>query len=44
MSDSINYILDSYDSNAPLAEASTIPASWYTDERIFELEKQNVFD
>ena len=32
-----------YDDNAPLAEASTIPAPWYVDTRIFELEKQTVF-
>jgi choline monooxygenase len=42
--DSINEIINSYDPDAPLAEASTIPAAWYTDERIFELEKQMVFD
>ena len=40
---SLNDIIDSYDPSAPLAEASTIPASWYTDERVFELEKQTVF-
>ncbi|MDX6530645.1 MAG: choline monooxygenase [Blastocatellia bacterium] len=40
---SLNDIIDSYDPNAPLAEASTIPSSWYTDERVFELEKQTVF-
>jgi choline monooxygenase len=36
-------IIDSYDPNAPLADAFTIPGSWYTDERLFELEKQTVF-
>ena len=40
---SLNDIISSYDPNAPLAEASTIPASWYTDERVFELERQTVF-
>ena len=40
---SLNDIIDSYDPSTPLAEASTIPASWYTDERVFELEKQMVF-
>ena len=40
---SLNDIIDGYDPNAPLAEASTIPASWYTDERVFELERQTVF-
>jgi choline monooxygenase len=41
--DSLRNIIDAYDPNASLAEASTIPASWYTDERVFELEKQTVF-
>jgi choline monooxygenase len=41
--DSLDHIIESYDPNAPLAEASTIPASWYTDEQVFELEKQVVF-
>jgi len=40
---SLNDILSRYDPNAPLAEASTIPSSWYTDERVFELERQTVF-
>jgi choline monooxygenase len=40
---SLNDIIDSYDPNAALAEASTIPSPWYIDERIFELEKQTVF-
>jgi choline monooxygenase len=43
MSVSLNDIIESYDPNAALAEASTIPSSWYTDERVFELEKQAVF-
>jgi choline monooxygenase len=40
---SLHDIISRYDPNAPLAEASTIPSSWYTDERVFELEKQTVF-
>src|SRR5437899_9579264 len=36
-------LIEDYDSSAPLAEASTIPSSWYTHERVFELEKQTVF-
>jgi len=36
-------LIDSYNPDAPLASASTIPSTWYTDERIFELEKQTVF-
>lgn len=43
MKDSLRDIIDSYDPKTPLAEASTIPASWYTDERVFELERQTVF-
>src|SRR6266568_5366199 len=43
MKPSLTDIINSYDPNAPLAEASTIPASWYTDERLFELEKQTIF-
>jgi choline monooxygenase len=39
----IDQIIDSYNASASLAEASTIPASWYTNERILELEKQTVF-
>ena len=40
---SLEQILSSYNECAPLAEASTIPASWYTDPRIAELERLNVF-
>ncbi|SPF48111.1 Rieske (2Fe-2S) domain protein [Candidatus Sulfotelmatobacter kueseliae] len=40
---SIEQILSSYNDHAPLAEASTIPASWYVDARIAELERLNVF-
>jgi choline monooxygenase len=36
-------ILASYDAAAPLAEAYTIPARWYTDQRIADLELKNVF-
>jgi choline monooxygenase len=36
-------ILASYDANAPLAEASTIPAPWYVDSRIADLEAGAVF-
>jgi choline monooxygenase len=42
MSD-LHRIIESYDPDAPLAEASTIPATWYTNERIFDLETQAVF-
>ena len=36
-------IIESYDANAPLEKAWTIPAPWYTDQRIYELELQTVF-
>ncbi len=36
-------ILTSYDDHASLDRAYTIPASWYVDERIDELERQSVF-
>jgi phenylpropionate dioxygenase-like ring-hydroxylating dioxygenase large terminal subunit len=36
-------IIRSYDPDLPLAEASTIPAGWYVDERVFELELRTVF-
>jgi choline monooxygenase len=41
--DSLREIIARYTPDAPLAEASTIPAAWYTDERVFELEQQTVF-
>jgi choline monooxygenase len=43
MESSINQIIDSYNPNASLSEASTIPASWYLDPRIMELERRTVF-
>jgi len=43
MEQTLKEILASYNDSAPLAEAHTIPASWYTDLRVAELEKQNVF-
>ncbi len=43
ISGSLDQILSSYNENAPLAEASTIPASWYIDPRIAELECLHVF-
>src|SRR5215469_5472980 len=36
-------VLDSYNAAAPLPEAFTIPGSWYTDERIAEVEREYVF-
>ncbi len=43
MPSSIEQILSTYDDRAPLAQASTIPASWYVDPRIAELERLSVF-
>jgi choline monooxygenase len=43
MKSSLVDIIDSYDSNAPLEEALTIPASWYTDQNLYNLELQTVF-
>ncbi|HVP53478.1 MAG TPA: aromatic ring-hydroxylating dioxygenase subunit alpha [Candidatus Eisenbacteria bacterium] len=42
MQSSLQEILQSYDDRRPLEEAYTIPASWYVDERIAALERQNV--
>src|SRR5215467_586483 len=43
MQETIEQILSQYDDRAPLAEASTIPAPWYVDSRIAELERLHVF-
>jgi choline monooxygenase len=43
MEPSVEEIIHSYDANASLAEAFTIPAPWYTDLRIAELERRTVF-
>jgi choline monooxygenase len=42
-SHSMEKILAAYDANAALAEASTIPAPWYVDSRIAQLETSAVF-
>jgi len=39
----VTELLAAYDSSSPLSRASTIPSSWYTDARIFQLEQQTVF-
>src|ERR1700746_54996 len=39
----VENILASYNDRAPLSEASTIPAPWYVDPRIAELENLTVF-
>jgi choline monooxygenase len=43
MPQSISQILALYNDAAPLAEASTIPAPWYVDDRIAALEQETVF-
>jgi choline monooxygenase len=43
MEPTLKEILASYNANAPLAEAYTIPAPWYTDPRVADLELKNVF-
>jgi choline monooxygenase len=39
----VEQIIASYDDTAPLAEASTIPAAWYVNPQIAELERHTVF-
>jgi choline monooxygenase len=43
MCPSVHDILARYDEHAALAEASTIPAAWYIDERVARLETASVF-
>ena len=43
MAVSVKEIVETYNPDAPLAEASTPPSSWYVDPRIFELEQSTVF-
>jgi len=40
---SIKQVLASYNDRAPLSEAFTIPAPWYVDDRVAELERMTVF-
>jgi choline monooxygenase len=40
---SLDEILSRYDADAPLERAATIPAAWYTDPRLLDLERRSVF-
>jgi choline monooxygenase len=41
--ESLETIVASYNDQAPLSEAATIPGPWYVDDRMAELERQTVF-
>ncbi len=43
MTPPVKDLLQQYDPSTPLAEASTIPASWYVDERLLARERRTVF-
>jgi len=43
MTKSLSETIAAYDPDARLPHASTIPAPWYTDERVLQLEQQTVF-
>jgi len=43
MDRSLEQLIDLYDAAAPIERASTIPAPWYTDARVLELELRTVF-
>lgn len=43
MMPSLDAIIQAYDADLPLAEASTPPAAWYTDARLADLERRTVF-
>ena len=43
MAVAVKEIIETYNPDAPLAEASTPPSSWYVDPRILELELRTVF-
>src|SRR5687768_6854690 len=43
MTRSLRDVVAAYDPDAPLERASTIPAEWYTDARVMELERRTAF-
>ncbi len=40
---SLQHLIEKYDAKAPLSKAHTIPSEWYTEPRVFALEKRAVF-
>jgi choline monooxygenase len=40
---SVSEIVAAYNPDAPLAEAWTLPAPWYLDPRVLDLERRTVF-
>ena len=43
MQRALSELIDSYKRDAPIGHASTIPAAWYTDPRLMDLERRTVF-
>jgi choline monooxygenase len=43
MNSNIRDLIDSYDTDAPLDQAFTIPSSWYTGQELYDLELKTVF-
>jgi choline monooxygenase len=43
MQRSLTHIVHSYDADAPLERASTIPAAWYSSPEVMDLERRTVF-
>jgi phenylpropionate dioxygenase-like ring-hydroxylating dioxygenase large terminal subunit len=43
MTQSLAEIINRYERDAPLSQASTIPADWYLDPRILDLERRTLF-
>ena len=43
MAESLEQIIGRYQAEAPLTHAATIPAAWYVDARVLELEHRTVF-
>ena len=43
MQRALSELIDSYKRDTPIGHASTIPAAWYTDPRLLDLERRTVF-